>query len=296
VVQDPPPEPVIDEGPTGEATPSALPPSDTPQPVPTPLADARPRLRPADLVAPVPVPETPDVETSPTPEPAVSDVATEDPVVQEPPVEETAPEAAATELVPEQPDVPEVATLAPATSPRPRARPRRAPEVTQEPDPAPETDVAATSTPPVDEPVADPLADIIGEVAAEDTPAQEPAAQTPPTGAGGTPLGQALTAGELGDFRSQVQGKWNVGASSTEAQNVSVTIAVTVGPDGVPDPGSVRLVAAGEGSDAAINVAFEAAKRAILNAGRRGLALPLDKYETWRELEITFDASARQLR
>jgi hypothetical protein len=129
-----------------------------------------------------------------------------------------------------------------------------------------------------------------------EAPAEEPAADSPPTGAGGTPLGQALTAGELGDFRSQVQREWNVGALSTEAVQVSVTIAVTVDQNGVPDKNSVRLIAASDGSDAAVNAAFEAAKRAILKAGRRGLALPLDKYETWRELEITFDASARQLR
>lgn len=309
-VEQPPPEPVqeppppevteplpelVPEGPTGEATPQPLPPSDDPQPVPTPLADARPRPRPADLVAPVPVEETPDVETSPTPEQAVSEVPTEEPVIEEPPVEETAPEAAATELVPEQLDEPEVATLAPATSPRPRARP--APPA--EPDPVVEdTPAEQPATEPAPDPATDQAAidEALAAALAEEAPAEEPATESPPTGAGGTPLGQALTAGELGDFRAQVQQRWNVGALSTEALAVSVTIAVTVGPDGVPDAGSVRMVAATGGSDAAINAAYEVAKRAILTAGRRGLALPLDKYETWRELEITFDASSRQLR
>ncbi|MCU0803184.1 MAG: cell envelope biogenesis protein TolA, partial [Rhodobacteraceae bacterium] len=256
--------------------------------------------RPADLVAPVPVEETPDVETSPTPEQAVTETPSDEPVVEQPPVEETAPEAAATELIPEQLDAPEVSTLAPATSPRPRARPA------QRPDPAPEPAEEVAAETPVETPAEDPATDqatdqaaideALAAALAEETAAEEAATESPPTGAGGTPLGQALTAGELGDFRAQVQRQWNVGALSTEALAVSVTIAVTVGPDGVPDAGSVRLVAAGGGSDSAINAAYEAARSAILRAGRRGLALPLDKYETWRELEITFDASARQLR
>ncbi|MGL5008971.1 MAG: cell envelope biogenesis protein TolA, partial [Paracoccaceae bacterium] len=105
VVEEPPPEPEeIPEGTTGFAEPSVLPPSDDPQPLPNPLEDARPRQRPSDIVAAVPVEETPDVEVSDTPTPAVSEEATDEPVVEQEPVEETAPEAASTEIIPEQPE------------------------------------------------------------------------------------------------------------------------------------------------------------------------------------------------
>jgi hypothetical protein len=50
------------------------------------------------------------------------------------------------------------------------------------------------------------------------------------------------------------------------------------------------------GSDAAVRTAYEAARRAILRCQRGGFPLPAEKYEQWREVEMTFDAGGGRIR
>jgi hypothetical protein len=54
----------------------------------------------------------------------------------------------------------------------------------------------------------------------------------------------------------------------------------------------VRLIGGSGGSDTAIGIAFESARRAVLRCqSTTGYDLPADKYEQWREVEMTFDPS-----
>jgi hypothetical protein len=78
--------------------------------------------------------------------------------------------------------------------------------------------------------------------------------------------------------------------------STTVTIAVSMGEDGRPDAGSIRLIDAQGGSDAGAQSAFDAARRAILRCARDGYPLPRDKFDQWRELELVFDPSGMRLR
>lgn len=300
VVEAPPPEPVVEElppepdvvpeGQTGFAEPAPLPPSDDPQPLPNPLADARPRPRPSDIIAQVPVEETPDVAEAELPTPAVAEEVTDAPVVEQPPVEEAAPPPAATELVPEQPEEVVEPTLAPTSSPRPRARPTRVaaaePDVVAEDPPA--ADPVAQDPPPA-EPAADPLADILGDVVNEDV-AEEP------TEGGGTTrsLGKSLNAAEMNGLANAINRCWDLGAASTAALNVSVTLLITL--DQASRPIDVELLDSSGKSAEAIATARRAAITAVRDCGRSGLGLPPDKYETWKQIEVVFDPRGAQLR
>ncbi len=292
VIEETPPEPeVVPEGQTGFAEPAVLPPSDDPQPLPNPLADARPRQRPSDIIAQVPVEETPDVETAETLTPAVSEQPTETPVEEQEVVQETAPEAASTELVPEQPEEVVEETLAPTSSPRPRARPRQVaaaePEAAAEP--VVEETPAAAEEPSPEQPAEDPLADILGDVVAEES-------TEPPTDGGGTTrsLGESLNAAEMNGLANAINRCWDLGAASTEALNVSITLLITL--DESSRPIDVELLDSSGESDAAIQTARRAAMTAVRNCGREGLGLPAEKYETWKQIEVVFDPRGAQLR
>jgi len=65
---------------------------------------------------------------------------------------------------------------------------------------------------------------------------------------------------------------------------------VTVGADKKPVATSIRMVESSGGSDASTRQAYEAARRAILRCGSAGFPLPDAKYETWKEMELVFDA------
>ncbi|MFN7053086.1 MAG: cell envelope biogenesis protein TolA, partial [Gemmobacter sp.] len=53
---------------------------------------------------------------------------------------------------------------------------------------------------------------------------------------------------------------------------------------------SIRLIESSGGSDASAKQAYEAARRAILRCGSQGFPLPAEKFETWKEMELVFDA------
>jgi hypothetical protein len=296
VVEDLPPEPeVVPEGATGFAEPSPLLPSDDPQPLPTPLSDARPRPRPSDIVAQTPVEETPDVAEADVPTEAVEEAVTDEPVVEQPPVEEAAPEAASTEIVPEQPEEVLEPTLAPTSSPRPRARPTQVAAV--EPEEVVETPAAedppadepAPDEPAPDQPAEDPLADIVGDVVNEEV-ADEP------TEGGGTTrsLGESLNAAEMNGLANAINRCWDLGAASTAATEVSVTLLITL--DQSSKPVNVELLDSTGATPAAIDTARRAAIRAVRDCGENGLGLPPEKYETWKQIEVVFDPRGAQLR
>ena len=48
--------------------------------------------------------------------------------------------------------------------------------------------------------------------------------------------------------------------------------------------------------EAAIAAAYQSARRAILRCEKDGYVLPADKYEQWKEVEMTFDPSGMRMR
>ena len=57
--------------------------------------------------------------------------------------------------------------------------------------------------------------------------------------------------------------------------------------DGTPVSGSIRLLYS-EGSEQAVQEAFEAARKVIVSCSAQGYDLPPEKYEHWAQIEITF--------
>lgn len=285
----PEPEPLPENNGVADALPLPVNPDPIPE-VPLPPT-ASPRPKPAPRVAPVPV-DAPDpvVEVAEAPVEAVTPDPVEAPEIVEPEEPEAAPEEAGTVLETEaNRDEEIIASGAPPSSPRPRGRPVRSE--------APPTETAAAATPdPAPEPTPDPVTDTDADAVAAAL-AEAMAAETPaPTGATNAPQGPPMTGGERDAMRVAVQQCWNVGSLSSDALNTTVVVFVSVGQDGVPDAGSIRMIDASGGTDAGARGAFEAARRAIIRCGARGFPLPPEKYDQWREMELVFNPDGMRMR
>ncbi|MGR3514300.1 MAG: energy transducer TonB [Paracoccaceae bacterium] len=228
---------------------------------------------PAPRVAAIPqVAPPPDVETAPdvVPDSAPEPAPEAEPEPEE--VEPAAPEAASDRIVTE---AEEEQNYAPASSMRPRSRPARpVRQAETEPDPEPEP----TPQPSTDDAVAAALAE-------SETTSEAPARSGPP-----------LTGGEKEGLRVAISRCWNVGSLSTDALGTTVVVAVEMEQNGRPISGSIRLVSSSGGSATGERQAFEAARRAIIRCGTQGFGLPVEKYDQWREIEMTFNPEGMQFR
>ena len=256
------------------------------QPIPVPLSDKRPRPRPIDRVAATPVDETVDApEVAETVTPEVSEDAPTEEIVAEP-APAAAPEEATTQIVTEAVETEEDAPqLAMTSSRRPQSRPDRTAEAPpEEPvDPAPTPEEPDTS-----DPEAEAIAAALAEATAE-TPAED-------NGAAEAPTGPPMTAGDIDAMRVAVKQCWNLGSLSSDALRTTVTVQLSLGPDGVPDIGSIRLIGSEGGTDASARIMFTAARSAIARCGKRGFPLPPEKYDQWKDLELVFDPNGMRLR
>ncbi|AVO36796.1 energy transducer TonB [Pukyongiella litopenaei] len=281
---DDPAEPPVAEAPDLTQETAALPPQpEVPDAPEAPLAQPEPR--PAervapDPVAPPPVDAAPDTDT--TPAVVEEDGAQTDRDAQE----ATAPEEAGDRI---ETEANERETLAPLASARPVSRPDRRPA----PDPQPDTTAEPRPEPPVADPdpdtnsaIEDALAAALADGGDE---APEPAAPAAPTG-------PPLTAGEREGLRVAVSRCWNVGSLSSEALRTTVVVGVSMARDGVPVRESIRMLSASGGSGGAAEQAFEAARRAIIRCGARGFDLPAEKFDQWRDIEMTFNPERMQIK
>lgn len=274
-----PPEPeAVPETPADIVVPEADVTTDTPVIVAPPTIEDGDRIAPqatpapAPRVAPDPTPmPEPDAEsapevveqTAPVPEPEAETVVEE--------TDAAAPEAATTEIVTEA-ETPE--ELAPIESIRPRSRPprpvRQAETETPREDPAPRTDA---------------VEDAVAAALAEQNRPAPPVASGPP-----------LTSGEKDALRLAVQQCWNVGSLSTDALRTTVVVAVSMAQDGKPNTGSIRMVSFEGGTEGAARQAYEAARRAIIRCGASGFDLPVEKYDQWRDIEMTFNPERMRIK
>lgn len=290
------PRPVPAPTPVVEATPDPVPDTQpTPDPAPDGILgdtvvapDASPTPAPAPRVAPEAAPEPdPEVETSETLQAQTAPSQDADPLQEA--QEQSAPEAATTQIVTE---ADQVQSGAPVRSPRPGRRPP--PSAPAEPpaqvQPEPNTELAE----PVPEPPIVPdLQDLINETVSEVAAASDvPEADVASGGITSPPLTRA----EKSAFTLGINRCWNVGALGTDALAVSVVVGFSMEPDGRPNAGSIRKISSVGGGGDAVTRAYEAARRAIIRCGTRGYDVPLQKYDQWREVEVTFDASSQQIR
>lgn len=273
------------------------PPAETELPSPDSLSQipdvttANPRPKPAPTVAPVPSEDpSPSADTAAVAQEETTEAIAEDPVPEEP-TEETAPQEAGEVLETEENQEVEVATAAPARSPRPQKRPETPAE------PAPQ-ETAATETPQdaaaaegeAPEPSEDALAAALQEAMAGEV------AEEPEAGTGVAESGPPLTGGEKDALVVAVKQCWNVGSLSTDALRTVVTVSVSMAPDGKPDSGSIRMIGYEGGDEASAQQAYEAGRRAIIRCAGDGYPLPAEKYEQWKEIEIVFNPEKMRLR
>ncbi|SFS99544.1 Cell division and transport-associated protein TolA [Sulfitobacter marinus] len=232
--------------------------------------------RPVDRVAPEAV-EQPDPEARPdvVEQEAATPDAPAERVVEEA-QEATAPEEATTEIVTEAAEAPKAA---PDQSPRPPAR-RPTPPAPQVAEPVA---TPKPAQPAVDQDaVAAALAEAMG---GEETPAPVAAPSGPP-----------LSSGEKESLRLAVSACWNVGSLSSEALRTTVIVSVQMNQDGTPQNNSITMTGSSGGIPAAAGQAFEAARRAIIRCGSRGYQLPVDKFDQWQNIEMTFNPERMRIK
>ena len=258
------PEP--SDAPDVSATPDQIAPPESPPPPPSPRpaqqsAPPEPTETPEDVAA-LAAPPAPDAPTPPDP---VEAAQPPQPATPEPPAQ---PETAAVpEPTPEptpEPD-PEPEPERVAAPPPPRPRPQRVVTAAEaEPDPEPEPTPTETAETPTEQP------------SRPTAPAQAPVRTGPP-----------LTFSEKDGIRFAIQRCWSVPVGLEAAENLSVTLGVSLSRDGriVAGPALVEPTGALSRSH---KVAYGAARRAILRCAPY-TEFPPDKYAQWRELEVTFN-------
>ncbi|MCU0903131.1 MAG: cell envelope biogenesis protein TolA [Tabrizicola sp.] len=291
----PEPEPVPE--PTPEPPPSDLPQAETEQVLESESVEIQPTPEAEEIIAPDPVQPETEAETSDTPEPAVSEDPEATEVVQEEPTEETVAEDTG-DVTQTEANIEDSAETGMQTSIRPKSRPEPAPE------PEPVTEVAAAEpaeeTEPVEsaqlavQPVDDAeTQDAIDALLGEAT--EEPVEEVAETGGQDLPQGPPLTGGEMGNISSSIARKWNLGAASTDAMSSTVTIRVSFAADGTPI--DFELIESDGPSQSGIDRLYETAQRAVNRAhADGGLPLPPEKYDTWRVLDLVFDANGMRAR
>lgn len=104
----------------------------------------------------------------------------------------------------------------------------------------------------------------------------------------GAEAGAPLTLAERDAFRVAIAECWNVAALSIDALLVTVSVGFEMAPDGRPEPDSLRLVSSAGGTDAAVQNAYDVARRAILSCTRGGYPLPPGKYRRWQQVIVDF--------
>ncbi|WP_212524559.1 energy transducer TonB, partial [Actibacterium sp. MT2.3-13A] len=273
------------EAEVSDAPPVApVPPAETPG---TALLRAPTPPRPSTRVAPTPAaPPPPDAAIAE----AVTESATPSPdAAPEAPAEPAAaPEEATTEIVTEA-EKDERKTLAPLASARPLARPDRPAR------PAAPAAPAKTATPAKPAVPAEPAAPPAAAIA--DALAEALGGGAPETaGIGAAPSGPPMTRGETDALRVAVSRCWNVGSLSTEALRTSVVVAVSMQEDGKPRLETIRMISYSGGAEAAALQTFESARRAIVRCGAQGYDLPVEKYEHWRDIEMTFNPEKMRIK
>ena len=107
--------------------------------------------------------------------------------------------------------------------------------------------------------------------------------------------GLPLTIREAEEFRSAISNCWSINVGS-RAANVSVTVAMELQSDGRVIASSLEMTGFEGGNQSDANVAFQAARRAILRCQKDGYNLPIAKFAQWKNLEVTFDPKSMRKR
>jgi hypothetical protein len=124
---------------------------------------------------------------------------------------------------------------------------------------------------------------------------EEPVEDVAESGGQDLPQGPPLTGGEMGDISSSIARRWNLGAASTDVLSTMVVIRVTF--DQAGKPVDFQLIESNGPTQGAIDNLYSIARRAVNRThSEGGIPLPPDKYDTWRVLDLVFDANGMRVR
>lgn len=263
-----------------------------------------PKLEPVEIAQPIPIEileideytritRAPEPEAEPAPpEPEPEPEPQEAPEPEPQPVAEPAPPA---------PTPPPAEPTPPPPTPEPEPAP--APDPEPEPEPQEKVNVAPPQPPaprlrptPPKRPVQQKPSFDAGRIAAlldklpeerQPTPAQPAPTQSVPQQ---SRIGAqtSLTISELDFMRQQISACWSPPVGATNAADLVVTMNIWLNRDGsLSRPPQVK------GSNFVLSSYQQAAQEAALRAVRRcaPYRLPVEKYSSWREIELRFDPS-----
>jgi outer membrane biosynthesis protein TonB len=147
------------------------------------------------------------------------------------------------------------------------------------------------AVPPRDEPQqsADDFSDSILKTLNKSAPQaadNAPPAPRPAPAASGDSLSNVLAADELSALKRQIGQCWNFPAGASNAEQLIVTVRVTMNPDRTVQNASI---ASGAGAHPMARQAEESALRAILSPACSPLLLPPDKFAMWQTFTLRFD-------
>ena len=265
-----------------------------------------PKLEPVEIAQPIPVEifeidEFTRITRAPEPEaePAPPEPEPE-PEPQEAPELEPEPQPVA-EPTPPAPTPPPAEPAPPPPAPEPEPAP--VPEPEPEPEPQEKVNVAPPQPPaprlrptPPQRPVQQEPSFDAGRIAAlldklpeerQPAPAQPAPTQTVPQQ---SRIGAqtSLTISELDFMRQQISACWSPPVGATNAADLRVTMMIWLNQDG-----SLSRAPQIKGGNFVVSSFQQAAQEAALRAVRRcaPYRLPVEKYASWREIELNFDPS-----
>ena len=129
------------------------------------------------------------------------------------------------------------------------------------------------------------ISELISRIVDENKPSEiVPALPTP------DPLERAtLSRGEIERLRSLIVQNWNLGAISSEAKRITLTVRIVMDTTGKPINIELLGQTGSFTNGVAVERAFEAARRAITKGLENGHDLPIEKYDLWKEVIYTFN-------
>jgi hypothetical protein len=134
-----------------------------------------------------------------------------------------------------------------------------------------------------------PLLDI-GQVRAllDKTPDAAPAERVDAAIRHETPSAPKLTLNEIDAFRAQMRRCWSPPSGARQAENLMVNVRLSLSPSGAILAGPV-VVNRGQLGDPFFRAAAESVLRAIRRC--QPFSMPVEKYASWRDIELKFDPS-----
>lgn len=256
---------------------------EAPKPTEKKVAEVKPDEKPGDAKKEQPTPQVREAKAEPVPEQAQSE-PTPAPKAPEPP----APKAA--EPAPSPPEPSPTPAKAPEPTPQKPAEPAK---VAEAPQPVKVTP-RSKPTPPRPQKTAE-----VNEQKKDFNPNQIAALlnKVDPSGGGtqassepaslGSAKGQSnvqMSQSELDALRGQIARCWNPPVGAAGADDLNVRVKVFLTPGGDVDQQPEVLNSSGNPS---FRIASESAKRAVLRCAP--YALPVAKYDAWKEVIINFD-------